>query len=277
MTSTDKYIDIKEVVASKNPGLAKWLPGFVMRYIKKIVHEDDLNRAMRDFGHLQGIDFVNEAINHVGLEVELEGLENIPATGSVILAANHPLGGLDGIAFMHAVGKVRTDMQFLVNDLLLNVKNFAPLFIPVNKHGANPRAALKIIDEAYASESAVMVFPAGLVSRRIDGTIKDLEWTKSFISKSIRYNTDVIPVHIGGRNSNWFYNLSNFRRKFGIKANLEMFYLADEMYKQEGQKIKLTFGKPIPASTFDKSKSQADWANYVREKMYSLAETPPVK
>lgn len=271
VSNTSKYIDIKEVVRSKNPGLAKWLPGFIMNYIKKIVHEDDINRAMRDFGHLHGIDFVDASIEHVGATVIVEGLENIPKEGGVILAANHPLGGLDGIAFMHAVGKVRTDMQFLVNDILLNVKNFEPLFIPVNKHGANPREALKTIDNAYASDSAVMVFPAGLVSRKIDGEVKDLEWTKSFISKAMRYKRDVVPVHIGGKNSSWFYNLSNFRRKFGIKANLEMFYLANEMYKQEGQTIKLTFGKPIPAETFDKSKSQTEWANFVREKMYQLA------
>lgn len=268
-----KYIDIKDVVASKNPRLAKWMPGFLMRYIKRIVHEDDINRAMREFGHLRGIDFVNEAIHHVGADVEIDGLENLPKEGGVILAANHPLGGLDGIAFMHAVGKVRTDMQFLVNDILLNVKNFAPLFIPVNKHGSNPREALKTIDEAYASDSVVMVFPAGLVSRKIDGKVQDLEWTRSFINKAIQYKKDVIPVHIGGRNSNWFYNLSRFRRFAGIKANLEMFYLADEMYRQKGQTIKLTFGKPIPASTFDRSRSKDEWANYVRDKMYGLAGT----
>ncbi|WP_223277497.1 1-acyl-sn-glycerol-3-phosphate acyltransferase [Phaeocystidibacter luteus] len=259
------------MIHSKNPKLAKWMPGFILRYIKRIVHEDDLNRAMRDFGHLHGVDFVNEAVNHVGIKLITKGLENIPKEGGVILAANHPLGGLDGIAFMAAVGKVRSDMQFLVNDILLNVENFQPLFIPVNKHGANPRAALKIIDEAYASDSAVMVFPAGLVSRKIEGKVQDLEWTKSFISKAMQYKRDVIPVHIDGKNSAWFYNLSRFRQKFGIKANLEMFYLANEMYKQQGQTITLTFGKPIPASTFDKSKTQNEWANYVREEMYALA------
>lgn len=248
------------------------MPKFILNYIKRIVHEDDINRAMREFGHLHGVDFVRASVEHVGANVVTEGLENIPKEGGVILAANHPLGGLDGIAFMYAVAQVRSDMQFLVNDILLNVKNFEPLFIPVNKHGANPRAALRIIDEAYASDKAVMVFPAGLVSRKIDGEVKDLEWTKSFIAKAIQYKRDVVPVHIGGRNSNWFYNLSRLRTKLGVKANLEMFYLANEMYKQQNQTIKLTFGEPIPADTFDKSRSQADWANYVREKMYGLAK-----
>ncbi len=272
MNTPEKYIDIKEVIKDKNANLAKWLPGFVVKYIKRIVHEDDLNRAMREFGDKHGVDFVNAAIDHIGANIEVEGLENIPEEGGVILAANHPLGGLDGIAFMQAVGRRRSDMQFLVNDILLNIKNFSPLFIPVNKHGSNPREALKIIDQAYASESVVMVFPAGLVSRKVDGKVQDLEWTKSFITKSIRYKKDVIPVHIGGKNSPWFYNLSRFRTKLGLKANLEMFYLADEMYKQSGQTIKLTFGKPIPASTFDKSRTPNEWANYVRDKMYALAD-----
>ncbi|GGH73465.1 MAG: glycerol acyltransferase [Bacteroidetes bacterium] len=273
MSTPAKYIDLKQVVANKSPKLAKWLPGFIVNYLKRVIHEDDLNRAMRDFGHLHGVEFVNACIEHLGATVEVKGLENLPKEGGVILAANHPLGGLDGIAFMQAVGRVRSDMQFLVNDILLSVENFQPLFIPVNKHGSNPRAALKMIDDAYASDSAVMVFPAGLVSRKIDGIVQDLEWTKSFISKAIRYQKDVIPVHIGGRNSNWFYNLSKFRRFIGLKANIEMLYLPDEMYKQQGQTITLTFGKPIPASTFDKTKSQQDWANYVREQMYALNDT----
>lgn len=273
MSTPAKYIDLKQVVANKSPKLAKWLPGFIVNYLKRVIHEDDLNRAMRDFGHLHGVEFVNACIEHLGATVEVKGLENLPKEGGIILAANHPLGGLDGIAFMQAVGRVRSDMQFLVNDILLSVENFQPLFIPVNKHGSNPRAALKMIDDAYASDSVVMVFPAGLVSRKIDGVVQDLEWTKSFISKAIRYQKDVIPVHIGGRNSNWFYNLSKFRRFIGLKANIEMLYLPDEMYKQQGHTITLTFGKPIPASTFDKTKSQQDWANYVREQMYALNNT----
>src|SRR5690606_37345423 len=125
--------------------------------------------------------------------------ENIPKTGGCILAANHPLGGLDGIAFMQAVGQVRPDMKFLVNDILLNIENFQPLFLPVNKHGSNARAALNMIDDAYASSEATLVFPAGLVSRKLPGGIADLDWKKRFIAKATKYKQDVIPVHIGGR------------------------------------------------------------------------------
>lgn len=238
-----------------------------------MLHEDDINRAMRENGHLRGVPFVNSAVEHIGADVRAEGLEHIPKEGGVIIVANHPLGGLDGIALMKVIGQVREDMQVLVNDILMNIENFEPLFIPVNKHGSNPRAAMRIIDEAYASDKAVVIFPAGLVSRKIDGKIQDLEWTKSFITKAVKYKKSVVPVHIGGTNSKWFYNLSRYRQKLGIKANLEMFILVNEMYKQQGQTIKMTFGEEIPADTFDKSKSPVEWANYVRDKVYALAKS----
>lgn len=270
MSTPQKYIDIKKVIKDKNPKLAKWMPSFVLSFIKRIVHEDDVNEVMSKIGHLYGLDFVNGAIKAMDTKIEVVGLENIPKTGGCILVSNHPLGGLDGVAFMQVVGRVRSDMKFLVNDILLNIENYYPLFLPVNKHGANARSALKMIDEAYASDEATLVFPAGLVSRKLPEGIADLEWKKSFISKSIKYEQEVVPVHIDGRNSNFFYNLSNIRRKIGIKANLEMFYLVDELFKQRGKTLTITIGKPIPHTTFSKDKSQQEWADEVRKRVYEL-------
>ena len=270
MSTPQKYIDINKVIKSKSERLAKWLPGFVAGYIKRIVHEDEVNEVMRNTSHLSGLEFVNAVMDELQMTVMLSGAENIPKEGGCILAANHPLGGLDGIAFMQAVGQVRSDMKFLVNDILLNIENFQPLFLPVNKHGANGREALNMIDQAYASDEATLVFPAGLVSRKLHEGIADLEWKKSFISKATKYQQDIIPVHIGGRNSNFFYNLSKFRRKLGIKANIEMFYLVDELFKQKGKTLKVTVGKPIPYTTFNKEKSQQEWADEVRRRVYEL-------
>jgi putative hemolysin len=265
------YIDVKEVIRSKNPGLAQWLPGFVVSYIKRILHQDQINEAMRLNGHLQGLDFVRASLDYLNTKVELVGGEHIPKEGGVILAANHPLGGLDGMAFMKAVGEIRQDFQFLVNDILLNIKNMESLFVPVNKVGVNPRQALRTIEETYAKDIAVLVFPAGLVSRKIPDGIGDLAWQKSFISKAIKYQKDVVPVHIDGRNSNWFYNLSNWRRRIGLKANLEMFYLPDEMFRQQDKTITITVGKPIAWQSFDDSKNLKDWAAEVRSRVYQLA------
>ena len=267
----DKFIDVRKVIQDKNPTLLKWMPGLLLRYITRIAHEDDINDLMNKNGHLQGLDFVDALIADFGVEVVLSGEENIPLEKQVIFAANHPLGGLDGIAFMHALGKYRKDIKFLVNDLLSNIKNFDSLFVPVNKHGSHGRQATAVIEETYAAAGAVLVFPAGLVSRKQEEGIKDLEWKKSFISKARKYKKDIVPVYIEGKNSSFFYNLARLRKKMGIKANIEMFYLADEMFAQKGKKVTIHVGKPISYDYFDPSKSDKDWAEEVKEQVYALA------
>lgn len=267
----EKFIDIRKVIQDKNPRLLKWMPGPLLRYITRIAHEDDINAIMAKNGHLQGLDFVDALIAEFGVEVVLTGEENIPLEEQVIFAANHPLGGLDGIAFMHALGKYRKDIKFLVNDLLSNIKNFDSLFVPVNKHGSHGRQATAVIEETYATAGAVLVFPAGLVSRKQEVGIKDLEWKKSFISKARKYKKDIVPVYIEGKNSSFFYNLARLRKKIGIKANVEMFYLADEMFAQKGKKVTIHVGKPISYDYFDLSKNDKDWAEEVKEQVYAMA------
>lgn len=268
-----KFIIIRDVIGRKNPKLLKWMPGFLLRYIERIVHEDDINAVMKNIGHLEGLDFVDALITQeLKVNVELKGAENIPLTGGIVFASNHPLGGLDGVAFMHALGKYRKDLKFLVNDILMNIKNLGPLFIPINKHGGQAREAMRAIDETYASDQAMLVFPAGLVSRkRKNGVIKDLEWKKSFISKAKKNKKDIIPVFIEGRNSDFFYNLARFRKNIGIGANIEMFYLADEMFAQRGKKVTIVIGKPISYTHFDSSRTEQEWAEKVKEIVYAMA------
>jgi putative hemolysin len=266
--SSDKFIDIEKIIASKNPRLLKWMPGFVLRYIKRILHEKDVNDFMKAHGHLRDLDFIHKVLDVFNTKVVVQGLENIPAEGGFILAANHPLGGFDGLALMQAVGQRRKDIQFLVNDILFWLGTMDNLFIPVNKHGT--QNALAKIEEAYASEHAVLIFPAGLVSRKQSGVIKDLEWRKSFISKAQQYNKPVVPCFIEGRNSSFFYNLSLWRRRLGIKANIEMFYLVDEMFRQQNKTITIIFDQPIPAATFDRSRSQKEWAELMKQHVYAL-------
>jgi len=266
-----KYIDIREVIRKKNPRLLRWVPRFVLRYIERVVHEDDINRIMAKNGHLHGLAFVDALIAELGVIVELRGEENIPKTGGVIFASNHPLGGLDGIAFMHALGKYREDIKFLVNDILLNIKNLEPLFVGVNKHGTQGRKGMEQIEEAYAQDHALLVFPAGLVSRKRKGKIADLEWKKSFINKAKKYRKDVVPVYIDGKNSSFFYNFARFRESIGIKANIEMFFLADEMFAQKNKKVTICVGKPISYTYFDGSKSEKEWAEDMKHIVYNLA------
>jgi putative hemolysin len=267
-----KFIQVREVIHKKSPKLAKWIPKPLISYLERVIHEEEINYIMTKFRDQFGLDFVDDLIEELGVNVVLEGVENIPTDDHVIFASNHPLGGLDGIAIMHAIGRYRRDVKFLVNDILMNIRNLEPLFIPVNKVGNQAKSGIMAIDQAYASENALLIFPAGLVSRKIDGRIADLEWKKSFISKSKKYKRDVIPVYIDGRNSNFFYNLARLRQKFGIKANLEMLYLPDEMFSQRNQQVIIRFGERIPYSHFDSSKSERDWANEVRNIVYGMAD-----
>lgn len=267
----EKLVDVEKAIASKNPRLLKLLPRFVLRYIKRVIHEDELNDAVLRNKNRFEHDFVDAAMEEFGVNIKVIGEENIPKTGGVILAANHPIGALDGIAFMKVVGQYRKDIRFLVNDLLLALKNFGPLFVPVNKHGRNSQDYVERIDKVYSSNECVLIFPAGLVSRRQKGgIIEDLQWKRSFINKAVNNKINIVPVYIEGRNSNFFYNLAYWRKKIGIKANVEMFYLVDEMYRQKGKTLTFTIGKPISWQVFTADKSDDYWATKVKRHVYAL-------
>lgn len=267
-----KFIEIREVIRKKSPKLAKWIPKPILRYLERTLHQDEINYIMTKYHDRFGLDFVDSLLDELGVVVELEGVENIPLEDSVIFASNHPLGGLDGVAFMQAIGRYRRDVKFLVNDILMNIRNLEPLFIPVNKLGGQSKSAIAAIEEAYASDHALLVFPAGLVSRKIEGEVVDLEWKKSFISKAKKYRKDIVPVYIEGRNSNFFYNLAKWRAKIGLQANIEMLYLPDEMFSQKGKKIKIRVGKRISFTQFDKSKNERQWAADVKQQVYAMAD-----
>lgn len=270
MSLPAKYIDIREVIRKKNANLLRVLPAFVLAYIRRILHESDINAFMAAHGKEQGLDFVHSVLQNFGVEVRVKGIENIRRAGGVIYAANHPLGGLDALALMHVLGGYRTDLKFLVNDILTNLEQLEPLFIPVNKHGSQGRGALLALDETLRSEQAFLVFPAGLVSRKLPEGIADLEWKKTFVGQARKYAKDVVPVYIEGRNSTFFYNFARLRKFLGIKANLEMFYLVDEMFAQKDKVITIHFGEPIAYGTFDRSRKDGEWAGWVREQVYKM-------
>ncbi|GAB3014032.1 1-acyl-sn-glycerol-3-phosphate acyltransferase [Cyclobacterium sediminis] len=267
-----KFIEIEKVIGNKNPGLLKWIPGFLLSYIKRIAHETEVNEIMEKHAGLRELAFVNALIDEFGMEIEVKNESNIPITGNVIFASNHPLGGLDGIVLMHVLGKFRKDLRFLVNDVLMNIPNFGKLFVPVNKHGGHGKRGVEVIEATYASENGVIIFPAGLVSRKQEDGIKDLEWKKSFVNKAKKYKKDVVPIYIEGRNSSFFYNLANLRKRLGVKANVEMFYLADEMFGQKNKKIVVHIGKPISYKYFDASKTDRYWAEEVKKIVYNIVQ-----
>lgn len=263
-------VDVEKILADKNPKIRRLLPGFVVRYLKRIVHQDDINTILRNFGHLYDAEFNDAALGFMGISYRAHGVENLPKGGRNIFVSNHPLGGLDGMVFMSELTKHFPAIKFPVNDILLYVDNYKGIFLPVNKIGTFGRDAARQMEEAYASDYQLLNFPAGICSRKIKGVITDLPWQKSFIVKAVQHQRDIVPCFFEGRNSSFFYNLANLRRFLRIKVNIEMLYLADEMYKQKGKDIDVYFGEPIPWQTFDKSKTPQDWADMVREKTYSL-------
>lgn len=266
---TENFIDLEKVFNDKNPGMVRMMPRFIFSYLRRVIHQKELNKAIWGNRNAFGVDFATKTLEEFGVIIKTNGMDKLPKGGNQLIVANHPLGGLDGLALMSEVGKIRRDFLFPVNDLLMNLPNLKELFIPVNKHGSNAEN-IRIFNETFASDILLLYFPAGLVSRKIDRKIIDLEWKKTFLTRSIKYKRDIIPVHISGRNTNFFYNLANWRKRLGIKANIEMLYLVDEMYKQKDKIINITFGDLIPIETFDKRHTHAVWAQILKEHVYAL-------
>jgi putative hemolysin len=265
-------IDVKEVFYSKNPKVARLIPGFIYRYLRKIIHEDEINEVLPKISHLSGLEFVREGLRYFDINIKTYGKEHIPREGRYIFVANHPLGGLDGLAFGKEVGDIHPNIQFIVNDILLNLENLKPIFVPVNKHGKQSSEYVRKIEETYRSDAQILNFPAGLCSRKINGKIVDLEWQKSFVNKARTHKRDIIPVHISGKNSNLFYNFAKIREFIGIKNNIEMFLLPHEMFKQQDKNIVITFGKPIPYTMLEKRYTPKEWAEKIKDHVYRLNE-----
>ncbi len=267
--SEKKFIDVGKVLEEKAPSLKKWMPKFIFNWLKRKLHEDDINSIMHDLKEVYGVDFNNKGLERLGAKIQSINAHHIPKTGGIILAANHPLGGLDGMAFVKTIAEVRPDIHFVVNDVLKNLKNYGDVFIGINKIKSTSASSLRTIESVLLTDEAIGFFPAGLVSRKQGALIKDLEWKKSFVTQAIDHQRQIIPVFIEGKNSKFFYRFANFRKRVGIKANIEMILLPDEMFKQRGQTIKVHFGKAFDASILSNKKSHKEWADHIKQYIYS--------
>ena len=267
----EKFVDVRGLMAKRNPTLLKWLPSFFIRWIERVIHQDAVNEFMSAHKDDDAFEFCKNSVEYLNLDLNLIGMENVPEVPNrCIFASNHPLGGLDAIAIIHLLKDKRPDIHFIVNDFLMDVKQLKEKFVGVNKLGKNAVESLQRVEELFASDKATFIFPAGLVSRKKRGKIEDLEWKKTFISKAKKYNKPVIPVYIDGHLTNRFYRLANLRSFLGIKLNIEMFFLVDELFKQRNMKIDISIGEPIDPATFSKEKSDRHWAEWVKEKVYQL-------
>lgn len=267
----DFYIDIQKILESKMGKKAKYVPGFIVSYLKKIACQDELNAFLTFSKGKEGVDFLDAALTWLDATLDIRGAENLPTDGKCTFVSNHPLGGLDGVALGYMLGNhYNGNIRYLVNDLLMNLKGLAPLCIPINKTGKQSRDFPMMVEKGFASDNHIIMFPAGMCSRRVNGVITDLEWKKTFITKSVETQRDVVPIHFEGRNSNFFYNLANICKLFHTRMNIAMLFLVDEMFNNKHNTFTITIGKPIPWQTFDKSRTASQWAQYVKDIVYKL-------
>lgn len=270
MGSHPEYaIDLEKILSARTGG--RHVSKFVLNALKRFLHVDFFNKLLVE-GY-EGVEFCTKSMEFMDISLKVEGLERVslPEGAKITFASNHPLGGADGVALGSIIGtNFSEDLGILVNDFLMNLHGLAPLCVPVNKLGSQSRNMPELIREMYAEKSCVLVFPAGICSRKIDGVIQDKPWTKSFVRLSRENGRYMVPVHFIGQNSRRFYNLDALCKKFGIKFNLPMVSLPDELYRARGKTFRVVFGEPVSPETFDSSRSDTEWAAYLREMVYKL-------
>lgn len=271
---SEKTINIDKILHDKMGDKAKFVPRPLVSWLKRILNQDEVNRYLWESRHLTGTEWLEECVRYLDMTLEVVGSENLPDKDDGRLytfVSNHPLGGADGVALGSIIGRhYDSKFRYLVNDILMNLPGLAPLCIPINKTGGQARSFPAMVKAGFESDNHILMYPAGLCSRRRNGEVRDLPWSKTFIVKSVQYQRDVVPIHFGGQNSDFFYKLANFSDKYVKKVNIAMIYLVDEMYKNVHKTFTVTIGKPIPWQTFDKSRTPAEWAQYVQDIVYQL-------
>jgi putative hemolysin len=273
VTVTEKTVDIDNILKSKLGSKAKFFPRPLVSWLKRIVHQDQVNAYLWESRHLMGTEWLEECVRYLDATLDIVGEENLPDKNDGRLytfVSNHPLGGEDGVALGAIIGRHYDGrFRYLVNDLLMNLPGLAPVSIPINKTGKQGRDFPKMVEAGFQSDNHMLMFPAGLCSRRKNGEVRDIDWKKTFITKSVEYKRDVVPIHFSGQNSNRFYRLANFSDRF-LPFNFAMLFLVDEMYKNVHKTFRVTIGKPIPWQTFDHSRKPAEWAQWVKDRVYEL-------
>ena len=283
-------LDIRTILKLKAPHA--YVPGFIIRYLERISHFKQMNVFLRKHPNERNYDFIQLVVSEeLGCSASIDGTENIPTDNRpVIFVSNHPLGGLDGMIIAQMIHSHRSrpedsknghsaerTLKVIVNDLLMHMEPLADLWAPVNKVGHLSREQAAKQQEMWQSDADVLTFPAGSCSRlqRIDGRwqIRDLEWKKNFIQRAREYKRDIVPIYFEGRNSRFFYTLAYIRKILGIKLNIEMLYLADEMYGAHGKHFRVHVLPPISYTTFDNSRTSAQWVEYVKQYVYETNYT----
>lgn len=263
-------IDLDAVLKSKAPKASRWVPNFVVGYLKRLIHQEEINRVLARSWELSPREFIHEAFKELGIEYRIQGLEQLDRNGRYLFASNHPFGGMDGMMLADGLIGHFGDARVIVNDLLMHIEPLRPLWVPVNKHGSQSVAYARRFEEVMNSSLPVLTFPAGLCSRSIDGKVTDLKWRDNFVKKAHQTSRQIVPVFVEGELSKFFYRLANVRSKLGIKFNIEMLFLVDEMFKQKGKSFRIKFGEPISLEELSARGDSRAQTEYVRARAYGL-------
>lgn len=270
MNSKADYIDIYKGIMESNSKLLKRLPAFIVDLIKIIIRQDEINRILSEYANYEGVDFLPQIVSELNIKVEIEGLQNLPDNSRCFFVANHPFGFADGLILTNTIAKKYGDFRAIGNEVFTLIPQLRPVLAAVNVFGTNPRNYLLELEKTFSSHLPITHFPAGRVSRVKGCRIEDGPWQKSFITKAILHQRDVVPVFFHGRNSHIFYIIYICRKILGIKANLELVLLPREIFKKRNRTIKVRIGKPIAYNTFSSNKTHSEWAQYVKQQVCNL-------
>lgn len=268
-----KKISIRQILKEKKPALSGFVPDFVINYLGRTVHLDKINYTFEHFGSYPPLDFIRSTLAYMDVSYDIHGLENIDPAGRYIFASNHPFGGMDGMMLAEKIGRYFGDVRVIVNDILMNIPPLRPIFIPVNKFGRQSGAYAQAFYDAFASQMPILTFPAGLCSRRINGRVQDTQWKTSFVKRAVESQRDVVPTFVEGELSSFFYRLSSWRKRLGLKLNVEMVYLPDEMFSQAGHHFDIYVGKPVRWQTLSSMGNPRAQTEEIRRRVYALSES----
>ena len=267
----DYLLDIEKVLG---PKLMKKLPRFAVNFFKRRIHQDEINDCIMKAEHYKGAGFFDEALKYVDITFRIRGEENLDPEKKYLFAGNHPLGGPEALIIGSVFRRIYGDgFKVPVNHLLANLKPLNEFFVPVRVYGSNRNRELgEQIADMFKSDYQVLVFPAGMCARKIDGKVTEMPWKKMFITQSRRYERDVVPIHISGFNSRRFFFFTKLSTFLKLKFNLGMIFLVDELFNKKGQEFVITFGKPVPYTSFDKSKTDHQWAAEIKDQVEQLSK-----
>ena len=267
----DYLLDVEKVLG---PKLMKKLPRFAVNFFKRRIHQDEINDCIMHAEHYKGAGFFDEALNYVGITYRIRGEENLEQGKKYIFAGNHPLGGPEALIIGSVFRRIYGDgFKVPVNHLLANLKPLNEFFVPVRVYGSNRNRELgEQIADMFRSDYQVLVFPAGMCARKIKGKVTEMPWKKMFITQSRKFERDVVPIHISGFNSRRFFFFTKLSIFLKLKFNLGMIFLVDELFNKKGQEFVITFGKHVPYTTFDKTKTDLQWAAEIKDQVEALSK-----